>query len=102
MHEQLSMHVSLFTLALLCYRLLFHSDREASLTALLFCASCAWCAGQIATAAAGTNFGETQYSALVSAAMHAVRAACSGSFFSASAREACHNYTSFFIPYETA
>jgi len=53
MPEALSAHVGLATLLLLCYRLLFCSDREPSLTALLFCGACAWCAGQLAAGAAG-------------------------------------------------
>ena len=42
MPEELSTHVALAVLALLCYRLLFCSTRELSLTTLLFCAACAW------------------------------------------------------------
>ena len=40
MPEELSTHVGLAVLALLCYRLLFCSTRELSLTTLLFCAAC--------------------------------------------------------------
>jgi len=100
MQEQLSTHVALATLALLCYRLLFHSQREASLTAMLFCAACAWCAGQMAAAAAGAQQG-VHFAVPAAAAAAAARTACSSVLFSASAREACWNYTAYFLPPET-
>jgi len=55
MPEELGTHVALAVLALLCYRLLFCSTRELSLTALLFCAACAWSAGQLAAVAGGAG-----------------------------------------------
>ena len=114
MSEELSAQVGLATLALLCYRLLFCSDRELSLTALLFCAACAWCAGQLAAAAtgagvplaplfnpaagaAGAAAGAAGAAAgAAGAAAAAARAVCSSVLFSATAREACWNYTAFF------
>jgi hypothetical protein len=111
MSEELSAQVGIATLALLCYRLLFCSDRELSLTALLFCAACAWCVGQLAAAAtgagvplaplfnpaAGAAAGAAGAAAVAAgAAAAAARAVCSSVLFSATAREACWNYTAFF------
>ena len=79
MPEALSAHVGLATLLLLCYRLLFCSDREPSLTGLLFCGACAWCAGQLAAGAAGEVPGVPLASSAAAAA--------------AAAREACWRYT---------
>ena len=100
MSEELSAQVGIATLALLCYRLLFCSDRELSLTALLFCAACAWCAGQLAAAATGAGVPLAPLAAptagAAGAAAAAARAVCSSVLFSATAREACWNYTAFF------
>ena len=104
MSEELSAQVGIATLALLCYRLLFCSDRELSLTALLFCAACAWCAGQLAAAATGAgvplaplfNPAAGAAAGAAGAAAAAARAVCSSVLFSATAREACWNYTAFF------
>jgi hypothetical protein len=38
----------LATLALLSYNLLFHSERELNLVALMFCVACAWSVAQLA------------------------------------------------------
>ena len=38
----------LATLALLSYRLLFHSERELNISSLLFCTACAWSVAQLA------------------------------------------------------
>jgi hypothetical protein len=117
MSEELSAQVGIATLALLCYRLLFCSDRELSLTALLFCAACAWCAGQLAAAATGAGvplaplFNPAAGAAAGAAgaaagaagtAAAAARAVCSSVLFSATAREACWNLTAYFAPEESA
>jgi hypothetical protein len=108
MSEELRAHVGIATLALLCYRLLFCSARELSLTALLFCAACAWCAGQLAAAAAGAGVSLPTLTASATAAAAAASAAaaartvCSSALFSSSAREACWNYTEYFIADETS
>lgn len=39
--------VFLATLALLTYRMLFHSERHCTFVSLLFCVSCAWCLEQL-------------------------------------------------------
>ncbi len=103
MASELSAHVSLATLALLCYRLLFYTTRELSLTALVFCAACAWCAGQLAAAAGGGEIATVPMGTF--AAHHAAaaaRAACSSVLFSSTARELCWNYTAYFAPAEPA
>jgi hypothetical protein len=120
MPEELSTHVGLATLALLCYRLLFCSNRELSLTALLFCAACAWCAAQLAAAATGTGVplapltppaagaagaaaGAAGAAATAAAAAAAAaRSLCSSVLFSSTVREACWNYTAYFAPEEPA
>ena len=88
------------TLALLCYRLLFCSNRELSLTALLFCAACAWCTGQLAAAATGAGVPlaplDAPAAGAAAAADAAARTVCSSVLFSSTAREACWNYTAFF------
>ena len=102
MSEELSAQVGLATLALLCYRLIFCSNRELSLTALLFCAACAWCAGQLAAAATGAGVplvpltGPAAGTAAAAAAAAAARTVCSSVLFSSTARESCWNYTAFF------
>jgi hypothetical protein len=103
MASELSTHVGLATLALLCYRLLFCSSRELSLTALVFCAACAWCAGQLAAAAGGREIATVPIGTF--AAHHAAaaaRAACSSVLFSSTAREVCWNYTAYFAQDEPA
>ena len=37
----------LMTLAVLSYKLLFHSDRELNLVSLIFCVACTWCVAQL-------------------------------------------------------
>ena len=37
----------LMTLAVLSYKLLFHSDRELNLVSLIFCVACAWSVAQL-------------------------------------------------------
>lgn len=116
MSEELSAQVGIATLALLCYRLLFCSNRELSLTALLFCAACAWCAAQLAAAATGAGVplaplaagaagaagAASVAGAAAAAAAAAARAVCSSVLFSAAVREACWNYTAYFAQDEPA
>jgi len=97
MQDHFGTNVAVATLAFLCYRLLFHSKREASITALIFCAACAWCVGQMAAAAAGAQIASTPYFTF---AAETARSVCSNVLFSISARETCWNYTSYFMPKE--
>jgi len=106
---QLGMQVALATLALLCYRLIFCTHREPTLTALLFCAACAWCDGQLA---GGANFealpSVSAASALVRPALavlsaaaafvgSSVRMACQYAGLEAAARDACWRYTAALV-----
>jgi hypothetical protein len=86
------MQVALATLALLCYRLLFHSSREPSISALLICAACAWCVGQLA--------GGAQVAFLSTAAVYVgsgVRFMCQYVGLDAAARDACWRHTAVFM-----
>ena len=97
MASELSAHVGLATLALLCYRLLFCTTRELSLTALIFCAACAWCAGQLAAAATGAEIAAVPlWTASATRLADAIRVVCSSILSSSTAREACWNYTAYF------
>lgn len=104
---QLEVQVALATLAFLCYRLIFCTPREPTLTALLFCVACAWCAGQLAGGASATYEGLPSIStasalvrpalAMVSAGASvlgsSVRFACNHVGLEAAARETCWRYT---------
>lgn len=109
--------VALATLALLSYRLLFCSARELNLIALLFCAACAWCTGQLAEmvhVGAGVRSGLLDplggmsplsapgdaLAGMAAAAGSAVRAVCAHVGLSEAARDACWNYTQFLMPVE--
>jgi hypothetical protein len=106
---QLGVQVALATLALLCYRLIFCTHREPTLTALLFCASCAWCAGQLAGGASYEGLPSVSAAsalarpalAVVSAAASflgsSVRMACQYAGLEAAARDACWRYTAALV-----
>jgi hypothetical protein len=53
--EGIASHVTLATLALLSYKLLFCSSRELNITAMLFCCACALCVGELVGVALGQN-----------------------------------------------
>ncbi len=57
--EGAASHVTLATLALLSYRLLFYSTHELSITSMLFCCVCALCVGQLVAVALGQNVRES-------------------------------------------
>lgn len=99
--------VALATFAFLCYRLIFCTPREATFTALLFCAACAWCTGQLASGASATYGGLPSLSAasaLLSPALavvsagasvlgSSVRLACKHAGLEAAARDTCWKLT---------
>jgi hypothetical protein len=108
------------------------STRKLSLTTMLFCAACAWRAGQLAAVAggaapagyagsAGTGGGTggstgvgtggagagsadhaSAPASAAAAAARAARAACGSVLFSAAVRKACWNYTAYFASEEPA
>ncbi len=125
MPEELSTHVGLTVLALLCYSLLFCSTRELSLTTLLFCDWSVWSAGELAAIAGGAaraahnatggftseghadhaDHADTGFAPAPARAVAAARAAgatCSSILFSTAVREACWNYTAYFAQDEPA
>ncbi len=108
---ELGSQVAIATMALLCYQLLFWSPREPTLTALLFCGACAWCAGQLAGGAGGGvgGFSGVQpvfdtvralFSLCASVLGSSVRLLCQHVGLEAGGRDACWSYTSAFMPAE--
>jgi len=102
----LSAQVGMATLALLSYRLLFYSQRELSITALIFCAACAWCTGQFAAVASGhaqaydagyENWSTGILVAPLSALASVVRTLCQHAPMAETARQTCSQYTGYFV-----
>jgi hypothetical protein len=83
--------VALATLAFLSYRLLFCSDRELSIAAMLFCCACAWCIGQLSAAALGEHTAVESQIVLTW-----LQSACNNSMLSESARRTCCKYSTWF------
>jgi hypothetical protein len=98
--EGVASHVSVATLALLSYKMLFCSNRELSFTAMLFCCACAWCVGQLFAVVMGQNTGIDVGSFNVlgfpANIFSLVRHACNNSFLSETARVSCCKYTTWF------
>ncbi len=104
---EIGSQVAIATMALLCYQLLFWSQREPTLTALLFCGASAWCAGQLAGGVRG--FSGVQhvvdtvcalFSLCASVFGSSVRLLCQHVGLEAGGRDACWSYTSAFMPAE--
>jgi hypothetical protein len=98
----LSTQVGMATFAVLTYRLLFCSPRELSLTALLFCAACAWCTGNLVAVAGGYAQGHDFASEAMPIRMLAMplslltavlRTLCQHAPLAESARETCSKFT---------
>ena len=100
--EGTASHVTLATLALLSYRLLFHSTRELSITAMLFCCACALCLGQLVAVALGENAAWDLSGILTvpTGIASLVRLGCKHSSLSETARIACCKYTTWFVQEE--
>ena len=104
--EGIASHVTLATLALLSYRLLFCSSRELNITAMLFCCACALCVGELVGVALGQNTSwnsSWDLSAVLtvpSSVASLVRLGCKNSGLSETARLACCKYTTWFAQTE--
>jgi hypothetical protein len=99
---QFSTQVGMATFAVLTYCLLFCSPRELSLTALLFCAACAWCTGNLVAVAGGYAQGNDFASEAMPIRMLAMpfslvtallRTLCQHDPLTESARETCSKFT---------
>jgi hypothetical protein len=97
--EGVASHVTLATLALLSYRLLFCSTRELSITAMLFCCECALCVGELVAVALGQN-DLSGVLTVPSSIVSLVRLVCKNSGLSETARLACCKYTTWFAQTE--
>lgn len=102
----LSAQVAMATLALLSYRLLFYSQRELSITALIFCAACAWCTGQFVAVASGRaegyeiaheNWSMRILIAPLAALASAARTLCQHLPISETTRQTCSQLTEYFL-----
>jgi len=100
----LSAQVGMATLAFLSYRLLFHSERNLSITTLIFCAACAWCTGQFVEVASGhaqAHDGGLESGAMgiLSAPLASVaavlRSLCQHVPMAEAARQTCAQYTGY-------
>ncbi len=100
--EGVASHVTLATLALLSYRLLFCSTRELSITAMLFCCECALCVGELVAVALGQNASCDLSGVLTvpSSIVSLVRLGCKNSGLSETASLACCKYTTWFAQTE--
>ena len=101
----LSAQVGMATLALLSYRLLFHSERDLSITTLIFCAACAWCTGQFVAVASGHAHGydggfESGSMGILGAPLASLaavlRTLCQHVPMAETARQTCAQYTGYF------
>ena len=100
--DGVSSNVALATLAVLSYRLLFCSNRELNITAMVFCCACAFSVGQLVAAAFGEHV-LLDFSSVLTVPMSIVslvRLGCKNSRLSEAARLACCQYTTWFVPGE--
>jgi hypothetical protein len=95
-------HVTLLTFTVLSYRLIFHSTRELTITAMIFCCACSLCVGEFVALAIGNSspMGLPGIPTVQSYLGWIVKFACNHSILSQQARLACCRYTSWFMPQE--
>ena len=96
--EGIASHVTLATLAVLSYKLLFCSSRELNITAMLFCCACALCVGELVGVALGqnTSWDLSGVMNVPSSVLSLVRLGCKNSGLSETARLSCCKYTAWF------
>lgn len=103
----LSAQVGMATLALLSYRLFFYSERDLSITTLIFCAACAWCTGQLVAAAVTSGHAQGYDGGFESGSMGilvapltslaaVLRTLCQHVPMAETARQTCSQYTGYF------
>jgi hypothetical protein len=98
--DGVSSNVALATLAVLSYRLLFCSNRELNITAMVFCCACAFSVGQLVAAILGEHvlLDVSSVLAVPASIVSLVRLGCKHSILSEAARLACCQYTTWFAP----